>query len=578
MNNQKTGNTLNLALDATSREREASMNLNAGYEKDTQRWKLIIRYFGAASELETDEIVITPLLGNYGIADIPQDQIEGFAQNPEVEYIEAPKRLYFAAYEGRQTSCVNPVQNQSPYLFGKGILIACIDSGVDYTHPDFRNEDGSTRILRLWDQSIPGNPPKGYRIGSEYTQEQINRALEANTMAEREALVPSIDTSGHGTAVLGIAAGNGRESQGTERGVAPESSLLVVKLGIRDPNGFPRTTELMQGVDYAIRTAQELQMPVVINLSFGNSYGAHNGTSLVETYLNQAVGYGRVTLCVGTGNEGNRAGHTAGSVRQGENYEAELGIGTYEPAMNLQIWKNYQDQMEISLVHPDGTIIGPLEQKLGTQRYRHAGTQLLIYYGKPSPYSTSQEIYIDFLPTESYIDSGIWRIRLVPRRILQGEFSMWLPGGKTVGEATRFYRPTPETTLTIPSTALSAISVAAYDSRRQSYADFSGRGYTRLPVQIKPDLAAPGVDIRAPRPGGGYQTVTGTSFATPFVSGAAALLMEWGIVRGNDPYLYGQKMKSYLINGAKQLPGEREWPNARVGWGTLCTAQSLPEI
>ena len=467
MNNQKTGNTLNLALDATSREREASMNLNAGYEKDTQRWKLIIRYFGAASELETDEIVITPLLGNYGIADIPQDQIEGFAQNPAVEYIEAPKRLYFAAYEGRQTSCVNPVQNQSPYLFGKGILIACIDSGVDYTHPDFRNEDGSTRILRLWDQSIPGNPPKGYRIGSEYTQEQINRALEANTMAEREALVPS--------------------------------------------------------------------------------------------------------------NEGNRAGHTAGRVRQGENYEAELGIGTYEPAMNLQIWKNYQDQMEISLVHPDGTIIGPLEQTLGTQRYRHAGTQLLIYYGKPSPYSTSQEIYIDFLPTESYIDSGIWRIRLIPRRILQGEFSMWLPGGKTVGEATRFYRPTPETTLTIPSTALSAISVAAYDSRRQSYADFSGRGYTRLPVQIKPDLAAPGVDIRAPRPGGGYQTVTGTSFATPFVSGAAALLMEWGIVRGNDPYLYGEKVKSYLINGAKQLPGETEWPNARVGWGALCIAQSIPK-
>ena len=166
MNNQKTGNTLNLALDATSREREASMNLNAGYEKETQRWKLIIRYFGAASELETDEIVVTPLLGNYGIADIPQDQIEGFAQNPAVEYIEAPKRLYFAAYEGRQISCVNPVQNQSPYLFGKGILIACIDSGVDYTHPDFRNEDGSTRILRLWDQSIPGNPPKGYRIGS----------------------------------------------------------------------------------------------------------------------------------------------------------------------------------------------------------------------------------------------------------------------------------------------------------------------------------------------------------------------------------------------------------------------------
>ena len=234
--------------------------------------------------------------------------------------------------------------------------------------------------------------------------------------------------------------------------------------------------------------------------------------------------------------------------------------------------------MELSLVHPDGTVFGPLEQILGTQRYRHAGTELLIYYGKPSPYSTSQEIYIDFLPIESYIDSGIWRIRLIPRRILQGEFSMWLPGGKTVGEATRFYRPTPETTLTIPSTALSAISVAAYDSRRQSYADFSGRGYTRLPLQIKPDLAAAGIDIQTTRVGGGYQTVTGTSFATPFVSGAAALLMEWGIVRGTDPYLYGEKVKSYLINGARQLEGEREWPNERVGWGVLCTAQSIPKI
>ena len=569
MNNQKTGNTLNLALDATSREREASMNLNAGYEKDTQRWKLIIRYFGAASELETDEIVITPLLGNYGIADIPQDQIEGFAQNPAVEYIEAPKRLYFAAYEGRQTSCVNPVQNQSPYLFGKGILIACIDSGVDYTHPDFRNEDGSTRILRLWDQSIPGNPPKGYRIGSEYTQEQINRALEANTMAEREALVPSIDTSGHGTAVLGIAAGNGRESQGTERGVAPESSLLVVKLGIREPNGFPRTTELMQGVDYAIRTAQELQMPVVINLSFGNSYGAHNGTSLVETYLNQAVGYGRVTLCVGTGNEGNRAGHTAGRVRQGENYEAELGIGTYEPAMNLQIWKNYQDQMEISLVHPDGTIIGPLEQTLGTQRYRHAGTQLLIYYGKPAPYHVTQEIYVDFLPQDEktpYVDSGVWKTILAARNIKNGEYFLWLPGGKTLNPGTAFYLPRPQGTLTIPATARRVISVGAYDARQNTYADFSGRGCRALPYP-KPDLVAPGVDIYAPRSGGGYASFTGTSFSTPFVTGAAALLMEWGITRRKDPYLYGEKLKAYLRRGAKALQRSEKLPNDLIGWG-----------
>ena len=575
---QKAENLLNLALDATSEEREKSLELEVGYQPSDQEWDLIIKYSGNLEAVREIASSVTELSNEYAILTVPESRIEQLAQIPEIEYIEKPKRLFFEAANGKRASCILPVQAAPLKLYGKGILTAVIDSGIDYSHPDFRNTDGSTRIRALWDQSIAGNPPEGYFLGTEYTQEQINAALSEPVKARQEQIVPSRDISGHGTSVAGIAAGNGRGSVGgIYMGVAPQSELLIVKLGNPRQGGFPRTTELMQGVDYAIRTAQELQMPVVINLSFGNSYGAHNGTSLVETYLNQAVGYGRVTLCVGTGNEGNRAGHTAGRVRQGENYEAELGIGTYEPAMNLQIWKNYQDQMEISLVHPDGTIIGPLEQKLGTQRYRHAGTQLLIYYGKPSPYSTSQEIYIDFLPTESYIDSGIWRIRLIPRRILQGEFSMWLPGGKTVGEATRFYRPTPETTLTIPSTALSAISVAAYDSRRQSYADFSGRGYTRLPVQIKPDLAAPGVDIRAPRPGGGYQTVTGTSFATPFVSGAAALLMESGIVRGNDPYLYGEKVKSYLINGAKQLPGETEWPNARVGWGALCIAQSIPK-
>ena len=176
---------------------------------------------------------------------------------------------------GRAVSCVNPVQSDKISLYGKGVLIACIDSGVDYAHRDFRNEDGTTRIFSLWDQTIPGNPPEGYRIGTEYTREEINAALQSTSLAERAKLVPSRDTSGHGTAVLAIAAGNGAESQGVYRGVAPESELLVVKLGVPREGGFPRTTELMQGVDYAVRTAVRLGKPLVINLSFGNSYGAH---------------------------------------------------------------------------------------------------------------------------------------------------------------------------------------------------------------------------------------------------------------------------------------------------------------
>ena len=184
--------------------------------------------------------------------------------------------------------------------------------GIDYSHPDFRNQDGSTRIIKLWDQSIQGNPPKGYVIGKEYTREQINAALEADTRAERERLLPSRDLSGHGTGVMGIAAGNGRASDGVYRGVAYESELLVVKLGTSREGGVPRTTELMQGIDYVLRQAVALGKPVALNLSFGNNYGSHSGESLLESYLDGAAHFGRSVICVGTENEGNGALHTSG--------------------------------------------------------------------------------------------------------------------------------------------------------------------------------------------------------------------------------------------------------------------------
>lgn len=528
MENQKISDLLNLALESTDREREDSMELDVGYDPEEKRWDVIIRYSGDIQALERPGILITPLLGNYAVVNLPQSEIEQFSLIPQVEYMEKPKRLFFAALTGRSVSCMNSVQNQPPRLFGAGVLVACIDSGVDYTHEDFRNEDGSTRILRLWDQTIPGHPPEGYHIGTEYTEEDINRALRAQTPRERAEIVPSRDTSGHGTAVLGIAGGNGKESQGVYRGVASQSQLLVVKLGVPRSESFPRTTELMQGVDYAVRQAAALGIPLALNLSFGNNYGSHSGRSLVETYLDSAANVGRTCICVGAGNEGSRAGHTSGVVKEGEDFQVELGVGEYEPTVNVQIWKNYQDQMEIYIEHPSGRTIGPLQQIQGAQRYRMENTELLVYYGAPSPYSMSQEIYVDFLPVETYIDSGIWKFRFVPVKILQGDFDMWLPGGGVLGEATRFYQPVPDTTLTIPSTALQVITVGAYNPQLQSYADFSGRGYTRVVRQIKPDLAAPGVNIRTARAGGGYAEVTGTSFATPFVTGAAALLMEWG--------------------------------------------------
>lgn len=577
MNNQKLSPLINLTMESTEKERNESLELNVGYEEESKRWNVIVRGLGDWSLLENERIIITPLLGNYAIVNLPQEELEEFSRRPEIEYIEKPKRLFFSVLSGRSVSCIRPLENPPWNLSGKGILVACIDSGIDYMHEDFRNPDGTTRILRLWDQTIEGNPPQGYRIGSEYTKEEINQAIQAASAQERYKIVPSKDLSGHGTAVMGIAAGNGRESQGVYHGVAPESDLLVVKLGTPLEEGFPRTTELMQGIDYAVRTAIQLGMPVVINLSFGNNYGAHSGTSLVETYINNVANLGRTTICIGTGNEGSKAGHTSGRIVTNEIREIELGIGMYEMSVNIQLWKNYQDQMDIFLENPSGRRIGPIQQIAGAQRYRLDETDLLIYYGEPSPYSTEQEIYIDFLPINKYIDSGIWKVILKGNRILEGNYDLWLPGGNVLGENTKFYQPTPERTLTIPSTALQVISVGAYNAQLQSYADFSGRGYTRTIQQIKPDLAAPGVNIISTKSGGGYAQVTGTSFATPFVSGSAALLMEWGLIKGNDMYLYGEKIKSYLIKGARQLPGEIQWPNPRLGWGVLCLRNSLPE-
>lgn len=577
MENQKRENLLNLALDATPQERSRSLSLDAGYDRALKLWEVVVQYRGDLSPLAKMGISVTYLLMNYAVLVLTEEQLQFVTAMPEIIYIEKPKNLYFAADLGRRSSCINAVQQGADGLFGKGVLIACIDSGVDYSHRDFRNEDGTTRLLYLWDQTIPGVPPEGYHLGTLYAEDEINAALAIEDSEKRRQALPSTDVSGHGTAVLGIAAGNGSESGGVYRGAAPESRLLVVKLGSSVSGSFPRTTQLMQAVDFAVRTGLRLRMPLVINLSFGNSYGSHSGDSLLETYLNSVSALGQICLCIGTGNEGNSAGHFSGSLSSGTPLDVELSVGTYAPTVNVQLWKYYVDEFQIAVIHPNNTVIGPISPALGAGRFQAGQTEILLYYGMPSPYSRAQEIYLDFLParSSSYIDSGIWTLRLLPGRITEGEFHLWLPGGGSIGENTRFYRPAAETTLTIPSCAARAISVGAYDPASLSYADFSGRGFTRVLRAVKPDLAAPGVDITSAKAGGGYGSFTGTSFATPFVSGAAALLMEWGIVRGNDPFLYGEKVKAQLIRGATRLPAEQKYPNPRLGYGVLCLKNSF---
>ena len=417
-------------------------------------------------------------------------------------------------------------------------------------------------------------------MGVEYNQEEINKALQVGTNEERKQIVKSQDFSGHGTAVAGVAAGSGSNGFGQYRGVAPESELIVVKLGTPDREGFPRTTELMMGLDYVMRKALEYRRPVAINLSFGNTYGSHDGTSLLERFIDDISGVWKNSICIGTGNEAASAGHTSGQLRDEEEAVIELAVQDRQPSLNIQIWKEYTDVIDISLISPSGVEIGPIPEKLGAQRFTMGQTEVLLYYGEPSPFSTAQEIFIDLLPVNDYMNQGVWKIVLTPRKVVTGLYELWLPSEAVLNRGTGFLYPKNSTTLTIPSTSWRAISVGAYDGRTFSYADFSGRGPLRggSGMLLKPDLVAHGVDITTVAAGGGYASFTGTSFATPFVTGAAALLMEWGIVKGNDPYLYGEKLKAYLRRGAKPLPGITEYPNPKVGYGALCVGESIPEI
>ena len=584
MNSQKQENLLSLAMESTEEERIKSQILDVGIDNQEKRWEVIVKYHGNLEKIANDEIQVEILIAGYAIVTLPAFLLEALAELEEVEYMEKPKSLIYGLYEAKAESCILPVSVPIGDLSGKGVLLAVIDSGIDYFLEDFRNEKGS-RILFLWDQSLSTGEqdewraPEGFYQGVEFTKEQIDRALLAETRQEALALVPSQDFSGHGTGVAAVAASSNPDR--LLQGVAPGSNLLVVKLRPGKESGFPSTTELMRAVTYAIRKSLELNQPLVINLSFGNTYGSHDGSSLVERFLDNASEIGRTSICVGAGNEGNSGGHYLGNAK--EVSLIELAVAERESTVNVQFWKSYEDEFTIVLVTPDKQEYQIEPERIPLRREVVFGeTKILIYTGVPMPYSTKQEIFFAFLPLNEYIDSGIWGFRLEEKRIVDGRFQLYLPPALQRNSGTRFLVSNPQLTMTIPATSTRIVSVAAYNDITESYADFSGRGIQGGVSYLasegnKPDLAAPGVGILAAKAGGGTESYTGTSFATPMVAGSMALLMEWGMIRGNDSYLYGEKMKAYLRKGAKPIRGEVRYPNEKVGWGVLCVADSIPK-
>lgn len=578
MESEKLEDLLQLSLSSTEGQRERSDVLNVGVLDGGTVRELIVKYSGSLDRLREQGIEAEELLAGYAVVRLPEEQIGTLTDFWEVEYVEMPKNLQTGLYEAKRVSCILPLTGSiagdggmpGEGLGGKEVLVAVLDSGIDYFLEDFRNGDGSSRIAFLWDQDLD----------REFSKEEIDGALAEGSREAAYEKIPSIDRSGHGTAVAAIAAG--ANPSALLRGVASEATLLVVKLSQKQ-NGYPHTLQLMQAVSWALKKARLLGMPMAVNISFGNSYGPHDGSSLLTRFLDNAAESGRTVICVGSGNEGASGGHFSGRLLSGEEQTAELVIGEYERTLNIQVWKDYADEIDILLISPSGQTAAVQYGARGRLDVILGQTEVLIYAGEPSPYSVRQEIFFDLLAVEEFVESGIWKVRLIPKKIVSGAIQMYLPGAQARSADTRFVRPDAELTLTVPSTAQKVITVGAMQPYYEAYADFSGRG-ERMSAQnrlvfseTKPDLTAPGVEILVPAAGGGSRRVTGTSFAAPLVTGTAALLMEWGIVRGNDRYLYGEKMKAYLRRGAKPLRGEREVPNELVGYGALCANQSLPE-
>ena len=432
-------------------------------------------------------------------------------------------------------------------LTGKGTFIGIIDSGIDYSHPDFRNEDGSTRIFALWDQTVEGDPPPGYPIGTVYTREQINAALAQPDRAGQLQIVPSTDQSGHGTHVAGIAAGNGRASDGRIVGVAPKAELIVVKISNPVATNLLESSNLEYAIEYCVFTAAEAGKPIAVNISYGNNYGAHNGGSLLDNRIDSLERIGQSVLCCGMGNEGNTARHFEGKLfptgqasvpdADDQGRVAEWFVAPGERAISVQLWKNYVDEFNVRLYAPNNRLMGTMPNPSRLQQAIYRTTELYLYSGLPTPIQI-QQLFLVVMEGNPFVETGIWRLEVEPVRIVDGTYHIWLPVAIETNQNTRFLNPAENTTLTIPATAIRVISVGAYDASTMRFASFSGRGYT-ADGRVKPDIVAPGVNIVSCAPDGGYRTLSGTSMATPYATGTASLMMEWGIVQGNDSLMYG---------------------------------------
>lgn len=461
-------------------------------------------------------------------------------------------------------------------LTGEGVLIGIVDTGIDYMHEAFKNRDGTSKIVSIWDQTIdtPERRPEGFYYGTEYTQAQINLALSSQ---EPLTIVPSIDENGHGTAIAGIAAGTRNESKGFS-GVASEAKIVVVKLKqakeyLRNFFFIPldvdcyQENDIMQGIKYLYNVARKFERPISICVALGSSQGAHNSQAPLNRYISSLSPQRGIGISIAGGNEGNRGHHYSATVDTDVGYDTvEINVGAGNKGFSMELWGRSPNVFSIDLFSPTGQYIPRIPARLKETRelnFIFENTKVYVDYELVESQTGGELILIRFQnPME-----GIWRFRVYSTININPIFSMWLPIHNFLQDETRFIRPEPYYTLTSPGNTVLSIVVVAYDYRNGGLYIFSSRGFTSDEV-INPTFAAPGVNMIVPALNNSYTTQSGTSISAAFTAGVVAMLLEWGVVKGNQTQMDTIQIKNFLIRGAKRDPNV-VYPNKDWGYGIL---------
>ncbi|WP_069998258.1 S8 family peptidase [Cellulosilyticum sp. I15G10I2] len=469
-------------------------------------------------------------------------------------------------------------------LRGNGVIIGFVDTGIEYTNTLFRNADGTTRILSIWDQTIPGSPPVGYTYGTTYSQQMINTALGSENPLE---IVPTQDNIGHGTFLAGVAAGDDRMGVSAYRGGAPNAHIIMVKLRpakvylnqyylIRDTDVAYQDSDVIAGINYLLEEALVSGLPLVICIGIGDTVGAHTGSTIVERYLDTISILRNVIVVVAAGNEGNTGGHFSSDILQGQRQEIEINVSAEEERGLLAfVWAKIPDKLAVGIRSPIGQVIERvpvIPNETTTYTFGLERTVITITYNYPDIQTGFQNVIIRFQnPTP-----GLWTIEVYADLIVNGNYNIWLQRRDFIIDTTRFLRADTLTTIAIPSSAEYVVTVGAYDFLDQSMYVGSGRGPT-ADNKVKPDIIAPGVNVRGPLVGGGYTTYTGTSIAAAITASAAALLMQWAVINGNLQNMNTRIARGIFIRGALRRRGI-QYPNPIEGYGRLDLRNSIDSI